>query len=174
MKWSKQLIHRLDFENGSIVILVFGCQPFHFCWLENKSWLFISLDRVQIANILPIIVFAYNHQWVVLFIYVFIFQLEVVNKCLEPYYDAWDKFIESWLIIKIKDPSCVFKWRLQVCYTPRQKGNKLKKHPIKNENLIIVILIIEALSQLSSISFVSSFLPIPTPNRNVCHGWAGK
>lgn len=48
--------------------------------------------------------------------YVMLFQLEVVNKNLEAYYNAWDKFIQSWIVIKIKDPSCVFQWRLQVCY----------------------------------------------------------
>lgn len=41
-------------------------------------------------------------------------QLEVVNKNLEAYYDAWDKFIKSWIVIKIKDPSYVYQWRLQV------------------------------------------------------------
>ncbi|KAG9459368.1 hypothetical protein H6P81_003876 [Aristolochia fimbriata] len=40
-------------------------------------------------------------------------QLEIVNKNLEAYYEAWDKFIESWLVIKITDPKCVFEWRLQ-------------------------------------------------------------
>ncbi|XLR13718.1 hypothetical protein S83_041656, partial [Arachis hypogaea] len=39
--------------------------------------------------------------------------LETVNKNLEGYYDAWDKFIKSWIVIKIKDPSCVYQWRLQ-------------------------------------------------------------
>ncbi|KVH98027.1 hypothetical protein Ccrd_023773, partial [Cynara cardunculus var. scolymus] len=43
-------------------------------------------------------------------------QLEIVNKNLEAYYDAWDKFIKSWIVIKIKDPSCVYQWRLQVCH----------------------------------------------------------
>jgi hypothetical protein len=41
-------------------------------------------------------------------------QLEIINKNLEAYYDAWDKFIKSWIVIKIQDPSCVFQWRLQV------------------------------------------------------------
>lgn len=49
-------------------------------------------------------------------------QLEVVNKYLEAYYDAWDKFIESWLIIKIKDPNCVFQWRLQAEVAMRAEG----------------------------------------------------
>lgn len=43
-----------------------------------------------------------------------ILQLEIVNKNLEAYYEAWDKFIQSWIVIKIKDPSCVYQWRLQV------------------------------------------------------------
>lgn len=43
-----------------------------------------------------------------------ILQLERVNKNLEAYYDAWDKFIKAWIVIKIKDPSCVYQWRLQV------------------------------------------------------------
>ena len=42
------------------------------------------------------------------------FQLETVNKNLEAYYDAWGKFIKSWIVIKITDPSCVYQWRLQV------------------------------------------------------------
>lgn len=41
-------------------------------------------------------------------------QLETVNKNLEAYYDAWDKFINAWIVIKIKDPKCVYQWRLQV------------------------------------------------------------
>ncbi|KAL0415294.1 UNVERIFIED_CONTAM: D-glycerate 3-kinase, chloroplastic [Sesamum latifolium] len=41
-------------------------------------------------------------------------QLEIVNKNLEAYFDAWDKFIKSWIVIKIQDPSCVYQWRLQV------------------------------------------------------------
>ncbi|XP_066314750.1 D-glycerate 3-kinase, chloroplastic-like isoform X4 [Miscanthus floridulus] len=40
-------------------------------------------------------------------------QLEVVNKNLEAYYDAWDRFIKSWIVIKIREPSCVYQWRLQ-------------------------------------------------------------
>ncbi|KAF9615832.1 hypothetical protein IFM89_026672 [Coptis chinensis] len=31
-------------------------------------------------------------------------QLEVVNRNLEAYYDAWDKFINAWTVIKIKEP----------------------------------------------------------------------
>ena len=44
----------------------------------------------------------------------FLRQLEIVNKNLEAYYDAWDKFVKAWVVIKIQDPSCVYQWRLQV------------------------------------------------------------
>ena len=37
----------------------------------------------------------------------------MVNKNLEAYYNAWDRFIESWIVIKIREPNCVFQWRLQ-------------------------------------------------------------
>ncbi|MED6183098.1 hypothetical protein PIB30_034938 [Stylosanthes scabra] len=49
-------------------------------------------------------------------------QLETVNKNLEGYYDAWDKFIKSWIVIKIKDPSCVYQWRLQAEIAMREAG----------------------------------------------------
>lgn len=45
----------------------------------------------------------------------YFFQLEIVNRNLEAYYDAWDRFVNTWIIIKIKDPSCVYQWRLEVC-----------------------------------------------------------
>ncbi|XP_027187317.1 D-glycerate 3-kinase, chloroplastic isoform X2 [Cicer arietinum] len=50
-------------------------------------------------------------------------QLETVNKSLEAYYDAWDKYIDSWIVIKIKDPNCVFQWRLQAEIAMREAGN---------------------------------------------------
>ncbi|GAU11035.1 hypothetical protein TSUD_113280 [Trifolium subterraneum] len=50
-------------------------------------------------------------------------QLEIINKNLEAYYDAWDKFIKSWIVIKIQDPSCVFQWRLQAEIAMREAGN---------------------------------------------------
>ncbi|XP_027339910.1 D-glycerate 3-kinase, chloroplastic isoform X2 [Abrus precatorius] len=49
-------------------------------------------------------------------------QLETVNKNLEAYYDAWDKYIKSWIVIKIKDPSCVYQWRLQAEIAMREAG----------------------------------------------------
>lgn len=56
-----------------------------------------------------------THTWYSFKSLCFISQLEIVNKNLEAYYDAWDKFIKAWIVIKIKDPSCVYQWRLQVC-----------------------------------------------------------
>ncbi|XP_039038285.1 D-glycerate 3-kinase, chloroplastic-like isoform X1 [Hibiscus syriacus] len=49
-------------------------------------------------------------------------QLETVNKNLEAYYDAWDKFIKAWIVIKIQDPSCVYRWRLQAEIAMRDAG----------------------------------------------------
>lgn len=50
-------------------------------------------------------------------------QLETINKNLEAYYDAWDKFIKAWIVIKIKDPRCVYEWRLQAEIAMREAGN---------------------------------------------------
>ncbi|KAL5823054.1 hypothetical protein ACOSQ3_020998 [Xanthoceras sorbifolium] len=50
-------------------------------------------------------------------------QLETVNKNLKAYYDAWDKFIKAWVVIKIKDPNCVYEWRLQAEIAMREAGN---------------------------------------------------
>ncbi|XP_052306055.1 D-glycerate 3-kinase, chloroplastic isoform X2 [Populus trichocarpa] len=50
-------------------------------------------------------------------------QLEIVNKNLEAYYDAWDKFVKAWVVIKIQDPSCVNQWRLQAEIAMREAGN---------------------------------------------------
>uniref|UniRef100_A0A1J3HEE3 D-glycerate 3-kinase, chloroplastic n=1 Tax=Noccaea caerulescens TaxID=107243 RepID=A0A1J3HEE3_NOCCA len=49
-------------------------------------------------------------------------QLEIVNKNLEAYYEAWDKYIGAWVVIKIKDPSYVYRWRLQAEIAMRQAG----------------------------------------------------
>ncbi|GAA0145009.1 nucleotide kinase [Lithospermum erythrorhizon] len=49
-------------------------------------------------------------------------QLEIINKNLESYYDAWDKFVNSWIVIKIKDPSYVYHWRLQAEIAMRNDG----------------------------------------------------
>ncbi|CDO98083.1 unnamed protein product [Coffea canephora] len=50
-------------------------------------------------------------------------QLETVNKNLEAYYDVWDRFVNSWIIIKIQDPNYVFRWRLQAEIAMRADGN---------------------------------------------------
>ncbi|XP_073303369.1 D-glycerate 3-kinase, chloroplastic-like [Primulina huaijiensis] len=49
-------------------------------------------------------------------------QLETVNKNLKDYHDAWDKFIDSWIVIKIQDPGCVYNWRLQAEIAMRDDG----------------------------------------------------
>ncbi|ONM39202.1 Katanin p60 ATPase-containing subunit A1 [Zea mays] len=49
-------------------------------------------------------------------------QLEVVNNNLEAYYDAWDRFIDSWIVIKIREPSSVYQWRLQAEIAMRADG----------------------------------------------------
>lgn len=41
-------------------------------------------------------------------------QLAPINKNLEAYYDAWHKYIDSWIVIQVDDPTWVFRWRLQV------------------------------------------------------------
>ncbi|XP_056173271.1 D-glycerate 3-kinase, chloroplastic-like [Syzygium oleosum] len=50
-------------------------------------------------------------------------QLEIVNKNLEAYYDAWDKFVKAWIVIKIEDTNCVYQWRLQTEIAMREAGN---------------------------------------------------
>ncbi|RLM93426.1 D-glycerate 3-kinase, chloroplastic-like isoform X1 [Panicum miliaceum] len=67
-------------------------------------------------------------------------QLEVVNKNLEAYYNAWDRFIESWIVIKIREPNCVFQWRLQAEIAMRADG----KPGMSNEEVM---------------DFVSRYLP---------------
>ncbi|XP_022153285.1 D-glycerate 3-kinase, chloroplastic isoform X2 [Momordica charantia] len=49
-------------------------------------------------------------------------QLETVNNNMKAYYDAWDKFIKAWIVIKINDPSCVYHWRLQAEIAMREAG----------------------------------------------------
>lgn len=49
-------------------------------------------------------------------------QLEAVNRNLESYYDAWEKFIGSWIIIKVDDTQWVYEWRLQAEIAMREDG----------------------------------------------------
>jgi D-glycerate 3-kinase len=32
---------------------------------------------------------------------------------MQGYRDAWDKFVDCWLVVKVADPVYVYKWRLQ-------------------------------------------------------------
>ncbi|KAK8930893.1 hypothetical protein KSP39_PZI016388 [Platanthera zijinensis] len=50
-------------------------------------------------------------------------QLEIVNRNLEAYNVAWERFVDAWIVIKIKDPNCVFQWRLQAEVAMREDGN---------------------------------------------------
>ncbi|XP_022954057.1 D-glycerate 3-kinase, chloroplastic isoform X1 [Cucurbita moschata] len=49
-------------------------------------------------------------------------QLETVNNNMKAYYNAWDKYIKAWIVIKINDPSCVYNWRLQAEIAMREAG----------------------------------------------------
>lgn len=40
--------------------------------------------------------------------------LGAVNAALRAYEAAWDSHVDSWLVVRIGDPTWVFKWRLQV------------------------------------------------------------
>ncbi|KAH7433411.1 hypothetical protein KP509_07G068000 [Ceratopteris richardii] len=40
-------------------------------------------------------------------------QLEKVNANLAPYHDAWDKYVDSWIVIKVHNLDAVYNWRLQ-------------------------------------------------------------
>ncbi|PUZ75220.1 hypothetical protein GQ55_1G136600 [Panicum hallii var. hallii] len=97
-------------------------------------------------------------------------QLEVVNKNLEAYYNAWDRFIESWIVIKIREPNCVFQWRLQAEIAMRADG----KPGMSNEEAFLVAIFVGALQMVvegkpvlidwfSVMDFVSRYLPyLPT------------
>lgn len=49
-------------------------------------------------------------------------QLAPINKNLEAYYDAWHKYIDSWIVIQVDDPTWVFRWRLQAEIAMRMDG----------------------------------------------------
>ena len=72
----------------------------------------------------PLILTSISLQYYILIMknFVFYLQLEIVNKNLEAYYEAWDKYIDAWVVIKIKDPSYVYRWRLQAEIAMRQAG----------------------------------------------------
>lgn len=61
-----------------------------------------------------------------------ILQLETVNNNMKAYYDAWDKYIKAWIVIKINDPSCVYHWRLQVSCVKHYHTNHLGLRNLEN------------------------------------------
>ena len=62
--------------------------------------------------------------------------LQPVNERLKEYVEAWDSFVDAWLVIKVADPAFVFRWRQQAervmkaagkgAMTDRQVGKILK------------------------------------------------
>lgn len=49
-------------------------------------------------------------------------QLQVVNERLAAYHSAWDRYIDSWIIIQVSNPGWVYKWRQQAEYGMRLTG----------------------------------------------------
>lgn len=49
-------------------------------------------------------------------------QLEVVNNNLSAYHNAWYRYIDSWIIIKVSHLDSVYKWRLQAEIGMRSTG----------------------------------------------------
>lgn len=45
-----------------------------------------------------------------------------VDSFLTQYKDAWDSFVHSWLVIKVKDPQFAYRWRLQAEQKMRASG----------------------------------------------------
>ena len=41
-----------------------------------------------------------------------------INRQLREYREAWDRFVDAWLVVKVKDPNYVFKWRQQAEWYP--------------------------------------------------------
>eukprot|EP00798_Chlamydomonas_sp_ICE-L_P021504 gene21504-28486_t len=48
--------------------------------------------------------------------------LPPVNACLRSYKEAWDSYVDSWLVVRIGDPQWVFGWRLQAEEKMRASG----------------------------------------------------
>lgn len=80
---------------------------FQFPELIWSSFVYLIINIYFYLNHVPLILNKMNFQ---------ILQLETVNNNMKVYYDAWDKYIKAWIVIKINDPSCVYYWRLQVNY----------------------------------------------------------
>lgn len=49
-------------------------------------------------------------------------QLDVVNRNLAAYHDAWDQYVDSWIIIKVSKLDAIFQWRLQAEIGMRATG----------------------------------------------------
>eukprot|EP00884_Botryococcus_braunii_P002974 jgi/Botrbrau1/12678/Bobra.67_1s0042.1 len=45
-----------------------------------------------------------------------------VNHYLQAYKEAWDRFVDAWLVVKVADPKYVYNWRLQAEHAMRAKG----------------------------------------------------
>jgi len=45
-----------------------------------------------------------------------------VNAALREYEEAWDRWVDSWLVIRVDDPQYVYKWRLQAEEAMRAGG----------------------------------------------------
>lgn len=48
--------------------------------------------------------------------------LAPVNEKLREYESAWDAYADVWLVVKVPEPTCVYKWRLQAEVAMRSKG----------------------------------------------------
>ncbi|XVE88973.1 hypothetical protein DITRI_Ditri19aG0112600 [Diplodiscus trichospermus] len=83
-------------------------------------------------------------------------QLEIVNKNLEAYYDAWDKFIKAWIVIQIQDPSCVYQWRLQAEIAMREAG----KPGMSDEEVHLTYLLCNILHLTKCLYSVSLFFSL--------------
>lgn len=45
-----------------------------------------------------------------------------INRQLREYREAWDRFVDAWLVVKVKDPNYVFKWRQQAEQAMKASG----------------------------------------------------
>ncbi len=45
-----------------------------------------------------------------------------INNKLKEYEAAWDKCVDSWLVVKVGEPEWVYKWRLQAEHAMRAAG----------------------------------------------------
>ncbi|KAJ7526335.1 hypothetical protein O6H91_16G002300 [Diphasiastrum complanatum] len=49
-------------------------------------------------------------------------QLEIVNKNMALYPEAWYKYVDSWIIVQVGDPNWVYQWRLEAEIEMRARG----------------------------------------------------